>query len=121
MELQRFTRLGRVTRDLSAATDLDAVTDIVTRLAGEAVGASVTMLALRAGDDLVTLGLRGMPLLPELAEGRFPLATRIPIRSTSLWQPGEYFRRNRTNSTATRRSSSCCRSCLCHQMTRRRC
>ena len=79
MELQRFTRLGRVTRDLSAATDLDAVTDIVTRLAGEAVGASVTMLALREGDDLVTLGLRGTPLLPELAEGRFPFSTPIPI------------------------------------------
>src|SRR5689334_2714126 len=79
MELQRFTRLGRVTRDLSAATDLDAVTDIVTRLAGEAVGASVTMLALREDDDLVTLGLRGAPLLPELAVGRFPLSTPIPI------------------------------------------
>jgi serine phosphatase RsbU (regulator of sigma subunit) len=79
MELQRFTRLGRVTRDLSAATDLDAVTDIITRLVGDAVSASVTMLALRDGDDLVTLGLRGSPLLPELAGGRFPLTRAVPI------------------------------------------
>ena len=79
MELQRFTRLGRVTRDLSAATDLDTVTDIITRLVGDAVSASVTMLALRDGDDLVTLGLRGTPLLPELAAGRFPLSKPVPI------------------------------------------
>ncbi len=79
MELQRLTRLGRVTRDLSAATDLETVTDIVTRLAGDAVAASVTMLALRDGDDLVTLGLRGTPLLPELASGRFPLSMPVPI------------------------------------------
>ena len=49
MELQRFTRLGRVTRDLSAATDLETVTDIMTRLVGDAVSASVTMLAVREG------------------------------------------------------------------------
>ena len=79
MELQRFTRLGRVTRDLSAATDLDTVTDIITRLVGDAVSASVTMLALRDGDDLVTLGLRGTPLVPELAAGRFPLSEPVPI------------------------------------------
>ncbi|MEP6650244.1 MAG: SpoIIE family protein phosphatase [Lapillicoccus sp.] len=79
MELQRFTRLGRVTRDLSAATDLAEVTDIMTRLVGEAVGTSVTMLALREGDDLVTRGLRGTPLPPELANGRFPLTTSAPI------------------------------------------
>jgi GAF domain-containing protein len=79
MELQRLTRLGRVTRDLSAATDLDAVTDIITRLVGDAVSATVTMLALRDGDELVTLGLRGRPLLPELAEGRFPLTKRVPV------------------------------------------
>jgi hypothetical protein len=85
MELQRLTRLGRVTRDLSAATDLsaaidlDAVTDIIIRLVGDAVSATVTMLALRDGDELVTLGLRGRPLLPELAEGRFPLSKRVPI------------------------------------------
>ena len=79
MELQRFTRLGRVTRDLSAASDLDTVTDIITRLVGDAVSASVTMLALRDGDDLVTLGLRGTPLVPELAAGRFPLSEPVPI------------------------------------------
>ena len=79
MELQRFTRLGRVTRDLSAATDLDTVTDIITRLVGDAVSASVTMLALRDGDDLVTLGLRGTPLVPELTAGRFPLSEPVPI------------------------------------------
>ena len=79
MELQRLTRLGRVTRDLSAATDLETVTDILTRLVGDAVSASVTMLAVREGDELVTLGLRGIPLVPELANGRFPLAEALPI------------------------------------------
>jgi serine phosphatase RsbU (regulator of sigma subunit) len=79
MEVERFTRLGRVTRDLSAAPDLVGVTDIITRLVGDAVGASVTMLALRDGDDLVLQGLQGTPLLPEVASRRFPLTAAVPI------------------------------------------
>lgn len=56
---ERLGRLTRVTAELAAASGLDDVTAVMTRHAADALGATVSSLALREGDHLVLLGMQG--------------------------------------------------------------
>ncbi len=59
---ESLTRLARVTSELVLADSVDAVIKIVTYHMADAVGASIAALALRDGDDVRIVGLRGLPL-----------------------------------------------------------
>lgn len=56
---ERLGRLTRVTAELAAASRLEDVTAVMTRHAADALGATVSSLALREGDHLVLLGMQG--------------------------------------------------------------
>jgi len=58
---ESLTRLARVTSELVMADSVDAVTKIVTYHMADAVGATIAGLALRDGEEVRVVGLRGLP------------------------------------------------------------
>jgi serine phosphatase RsbU (regulator of sigma subunit) len=58
---ESLTRLARVTAELSSADTVDTVVKIVTYHMADAVGATIAALALREGDQVRVIGLRGLP------------------------------------------------------------
>ena len=80
-----LTRLARVTSELVTADSVDAVIKIVTYHMADAVGATIAALALRDGDDVRIVGLRGLPLREarrwEVVPLSQPMATTDVIRT----------------------------------------
>jgi serine phosphatase RsbU (regulator of sigma subunit) len=58
---ESLTRLARVTGELTTADSVDAVSKIVTYHMADAVGATIAGLALREGDQVRVVGMRGLP------------------------------------------------------------
>ena len=55
-----LTQLARVTSELAKATTVDQVTRIVTHHMADALGATIAALALRDGDSVRLVGIRGL-------------------------------------------------------------
>ena len=84
---ESLTRLARVTSELTGADSVDAVTKIVTYHIADAVGASIAALALREGDEVRLLGLRGMSADEVQRWERFPMTRSAP--ATDVIRSGE--------------------------------
>ncbi len=74
---ESLTRLARVTSELVTADSVDAVIKIVTYHMADAVGATIAALALRDGDDVRIVGLRGLPLSEARQWEVVPLTQRM--------------------------------------------
>jgi serine phosphatase RsbU (regulator of sigma subunit) len=77
--IESLTHLARVTSELAMADSVDTVTKIVTYHIADAVGASIAALALREGDDVRVVGLRGLGTAEAVRWERFPLDSRLPV------------------------------------------
>jgi serine phosphatase RsbU (regulator of sigma subunit) len=75
---ESITRLARVIYELSGADNVDTVTKIVTEHIADAVGASIAALAIREGEQVRLIGLRGLPVAEARRWETFPLAMRTP-------------------------------------------
>ena len=64
--------------ELSGADSVDSVTKIVTTHIAEAVGASIAALAIREGEQVRLIGLRGLPVAEARTWETFPLALQTP-------------------------------------------
>ena len=84
---QTLTRLARVTSELSSATTIDQVTAIVTEHMADAMGATIAALALREGDHLRLVGVRGLEAAEASAWQSIPLDT--PTTVTDVVSSGE--------------------------------
>ena len=84
---QTLTRLARVTSELSSATTIDQVTAIVTEHMADAMGATIAALALREGDHLRLIGVRGLDADEARAWQSIPLATSTTV--TDVVSTGE--------------------------------
>ena len=80
--IEALTRLARVTGELAMADSIDAVSKIVTYHIADAVGATVAALALREGDDVRLIALRGLLAKDALRWEVFPLALGTPVSDT---------------------------------------
>ncbi len=82
---ESLTSLARVTSELVTADSVDAVIKIVTYHMADAVGATIAALALRDGDHVRIVGLRGLPVREarrwEVVPLAQPMATTDVIRS----------------------------------------
>ena len=76
--LETLTHLARVTAELTTADSVDAVSKIVTYHIADAVGATVAALALRDGDWVDVVALRGMASQEAARWERFPFALPTP-------------------------------------------
>jgi serine phosphatase RsbU (regulator of sigma subunit) len=70
--LETLTHLARVTAELTTADSIDAVSKIVTYHIADAVGATVAALALRDGDWVDVVALRGLGSREAARWERFP-------------------------------------------------
>ena len=75
---QNVTRLARVIYELSGADSVDSVTKIVTTHIADAVGASIAALAIREGEQVRLIGLRGLPVAEARRWETFSLALQTP-------------------------------------------
>jgi GAF domain-containing protein len=76
---ERLTQLGRVTAELAAARNLDAVIEIVVSHVADAVRAAVSTLSMLTDDDALTLvGISGGQPQTEEVWPRYPLSTEVP-------------------------------------------
>lgn len=75
----RLAQLGRVTAELAAAQDLDAVVEIVVSHVAETVGAAVSTLSLLSDEKTLTLvGIRGGKPNTEQLWSTYPLSAQLP-------------------------------------------
>ncbi|GAA4407472.1 hypothetical protein GCM10023168_23550 [Fodinibacter luteus] len=75
---ESVTRLARVTYELSGADTVDTVTKIVTHHIADAVRASIAALAIREGELVRLVGLRGLPVEEAQRWETFPLVLETP-------------------------------------------
>jgi serine phosphatase RsbU (regulator of sigma subunit) len=76
--IESLTRLARVTSELAMADTVDAVSKIVTYHIADAVGATIAALALREGDQVRLIGLRGLRADEAGRWETFPLERATP-------------------------------------------
>ena len=76
--IESLTRLARVTSELAMADTVDAVSKIVTYHIADAVGATIAALALREGDQVRLIGLRGLQADEAGRWETFPLDRSAP-------------------------------------------
>ena len=76
--IEALTRLARVTSELALADTVDGVSKIVTYHIADAVGATIAALALREGDQVRVIALRGLHAEEAGRWEVFPLAQRTP-------------------------------------------
>ncbi len=74
-----LTQLARVTSELAKATTVDQVTRIVTHHMADALGATIAALALRDGDSVRLVGIRGLSAPEASAWEDIPLDRRSTV------------------------------------------
>ena len=77
-QIESLTRLARVTSELAMADSVDAVSKIVTYHIADAVGATIAALALREGEQVRLIGLRGLMADEAVRWETFPLDQAAP-------------------------------------------
>jgi PAS domain S-box-containing protein len=76
----RLSQLARVTAELAVAPDLESVSEVIVSHAGDAVGAVISSLAVRIGDDTLTLvGIRGASAATSQRWATIPLDAKVPM------------------------------------------
>ena len=76
--IESLTRLARVTSELAMADTVEGVSKIVTYHIADAVGATIAALALREGEQVRLIALRGLGAEEAMRWEVFPLAQRTP-------------------------------------------
>ncbi len=74
-----LTQLARVTSELASATTVDEVTRTVTHHMADALGASIAALALREGDTVRLVGIRGLSAPEASAWQAIPMDRRSSV------------------------------------------